>query len=261
MRKTSFFKAEDLAPPETKADRFERIKKSLKESLDVDPDKAEEIASKAAAAEKKSRYAPLKQGTRAIARLKFDQVERLDPETGKKHFVHDVREKNGARWIDAKFILEGRYNNRWIKMRFMLKGNGYQTNKLMAETKRNVAKIKDCHDIPADARLSALDGLRVPVVLGVCPRHGDNKPVNYIDAILCPNPRDAHYAEYEAFAKTRKVKLLPDEGGNMRRWIDFPGWNLYPFTPLFMTLKERIDTYHDRVKASAERALKKMENA
>lgn len=262
MRKTSLFKNDDLAPAETKAERFRRIKAETEAALqNLDPDKAEKIAAKHASKEKKLRYAPLKDGTRAIGRLVLDKKAIAKDADGNAIFAYDVRESNGARWIDGKFILEGKYNRRWIKMRFMLSGKSNQTRDLVKATRRSIRAICLCHQMSEKSPLSHLDELRVPLIIGQGPRHGDGKIANYISAILSPDPMDRNYHLYEEFAKSRKVILMPDSCGNKRRWIDFPGWHFFPFTPLYQTLKERIDTYHQRVSKNAQRALSKMENA
>ena len=228
MRKSSLFKSDDLAGSQTAADAGMN------------------------AAPKKQRYAPLKDGTRAIAIIVFARDGSGNPV---------IRESKGARWIDARFVLEGRYNNRWIPHRFMLAGSSESTKALVRKTADFRSCIFSCHGLPADTQLSKAETLRIPVMIGIENRHGDGKPQNFIRFVMSACPQHPTYHEYEAFAKTKTVKMQPNPiTGGKRRWIDFPGWNLFPFTQLAETLQKRIDSYKDRSTKNTERALERMRN-
>ncbi len=228
MRKTSLFKSDDLAGSKSAAEAGMECER------------------------KKPRYAPLKEGTRAIATITFAKDATGAPM---------IRESKGARWIDGRFILEGRYNNRWIPHRFMLSGSSESTKAIVRKTNDFRRCIFSCHNIPADAPLSKVEGLRIPIMLGIENRHGDGKPQNFVRFVMSACPQHPTYSEYEAFAKTKTVKLAPNPAtGGKRRWIDFPGWNLFPFTQLAETLQRRIDTYEDRADKNTKRAIERMRN-
>lgn len=226
MRKSSLFTSDDLDGMKTAADA----------GMEAPP--------------KKSRYAPLKDGTRAIARIIFAKDASGAPV---------IRESKGAKWIDARFVLEGRYNNRWIPHRFMLSGSSEATQNLVRKTADFRSCIFSCHAIDPKSPLSKAEGIRIPVMIGIEKRHGDNKTQNFIRYVMSANPQHPTYFEYEAFAKTKTVKLHPNaETGKKRRWIDFPGWNLYPFTQLAETLQKRINNYNDRADKNTNRAIERM---
>jgi hypothetical protein len=199
---------------------------------------------------KRSRYAPLKAGTRAIAKIKLARHPDGSP---------NIRESKGARWIDVKFVLEGRYNNRWIVTRFMLAGKSDSCLRERQRTWRLVEAINACHGRDRKSPVSAMEGLRVPVVLSLVNRHGDEKEVNAIGDVLSPNPAHSSHPAYAEFAKTRQVKMVPDPvTGRKRKWIDFPGWPLHPFSSVAQLLQKRLDTYDERQEAAAERAAARM---
>lgn len=205
---------------------------------------------------KKKRWDPLKDGTCAIARIKLKRDAAGNPM---------LRESKGARWIDAEFILEGRYNNRRIIQRFMLSAKSDHVRNEVAKTRRILEAIFACHAIPAGTGLSAIDGLRVPVELFQYERHGDDKTVNGA-RVLCPIPGHATSITYEKFGRTRKVALIDEEitlpSGHkkiiQKRWIDYPGWQLYPFTALAKVLQRRLDTFEERLEKNVERAVTKL---
>lgn len=280
MRKTSMFQNDDLLGCDTapKEGKIVSIKKWLIDNGN-DEDLAEKLAvKKATSGAPRKRYAPLKDGTFAIAKIvltkKQVKVNYLDPETFEEKtridMVPDLRESKGARWIDARFVLEGRYANRWIPHRFMLSGASKSTRQLVSETKDNLVCINAGAGYDMKRPLSACDGQRVPILIGQHERHGDGKLANFVRHILCAHPIHPTHGLYEEFAKKRKVAMMPDPdrpimdgkkivGYVQRRWIDFPGWHLYPHSSLYGVLVNRIHTFDAKAQKSTQRALKKME--
>lgn len=265
MRKSSLFKNEDLEESERNKPDYNRKIMIMSQGLslaDGDEEKTRKLIEKKINQKpKKKRYSPLKDNTRAIAKIVLNtKIEGTDL-NGDPIRIFDIRESNGAKWIDAKFILEGKYNNRWVMHRFMIVGRSSPTKKLVAQTREIIKEIFSCYGIEKDAPLRKINELRVPVIIGEGPRHGDNIISNYIKIVLSPNPNNKNYSEYERFAKSRSVKLLYDEQlKNKKRWIDIPGWNLYPFTDLFLTLKNKINNFDTDSQKRINRAINKMEN-
>lgn len=259
MRKSSLFQSTDL-------DHCHGVQApnvvSFSEAQRARMTEAQKHASYVGAPPKKSRYAPLKDGTYAIATIKLARQKTEVPgELGSPM----LRESKGARWIDATFVLEGRYNNRRIQHRFMLAAKSEFTKLEVAKTRRMLDAIFACHGIASGTGLSAIEGLRVPVELFQYDRHGDEKTVNGVH-VLCPIPGHPSSIAYEKFGRTRQVKMVDDvarlsdgtERKFKKKWIDFPGWQLHPFTSLAQLLQKRLDTHEERVERNVERAVEKL---
>ena len=222
---------------------------------------------------RKPRWGLIPDNHMAIAKIKLARRPKKVDQDGNVVEVEDedgdflIRESFGARWIDIRFVLEGRYNNRFIFDRLMLQWSSEGAKAAGRETFKLIRDIRSTREHEPQVAWSKeggiempfdIEGMRVPVAIWSAPRHGDGKLVNRV-RVLSPIPSHPTSTQYEALGRKRKVKETVDlDTGRDKLVIDMPGWDLYPYSDLGKLYCKRLGEFHDqRIKASL-RAIEKM---